>query len=271
MIPHQANTIRHLLHIFPTNKQVIEHNKYLQSLLNSRVHTFMSDHVFSNYDVHPGLDVPPELIPNDDRHAGGLPQELQVSVGTRVMLLRNLVTNEGLVNGAMGIVTHIELQENGVEFQIFVRFDDINIGRMFQSPSHDRSIPITRYTQEYLYLGRYINRIHFPLTPCWACTVHKLQGISVDSAVISLGPKIFQAGQACVALSRVRKLEGIFIIDLCVQKMYADPLVVYEYGRLLQLFSTTSHASSIPIVLTHILLLQCMLFMFTNMLNIVNS
>lgn len=225
----------HLLHIFPKNKQVRAHNTYLQSQLDGVLHTFMAEHVFSHYDVHPGLDVPSKLIPQDDKYAGGLPNELQVSVGTRVMLLRNLVTREGLVNGAMGIVTHIDIGQNTADTQIYVRFDDNTVGQTFQSGTHGNSIPISLYTQEYLYLGRYINRIQFPLTPCWACTVHKLQGISVDSAVVCLGPDIFQAGQAYVALSRIRTLEGIHLTSLCVQRIYANSTVMTEYARLLNL------------------------------------
>lgn len=71
----------------------------MQRQLPSQLHTFNADHMFSQYDLCPGADV---------KYAGGLPIELQVSVGTRVMLLRNLVTREGLVNGAMGVVTYIE-------------------------------------------------------------------------------------------------------------------------------------------------------------------
>lgn len=135
----------------------------------------------------------------------------------------------------MGTVTHVELGQNGTETQIYVCFDDDSVGQTFQSSSHGNSIPIGRYTQEYLYLGRYINRIQFPLIPCWACTVHKLQGISVHAAVIYLGLDIFQAGQAHVALSRIRSLDGIYLTSLCVQRIYADPTVMEEYVRLMHI------------------------------------
>jgi len=77
----------------------------MQIFLGGDLHIFVAEHIFSQFDIHSGVEVPGTLIPEDDKYAGGFPCELQISIGTRVMLLRNLVTREGLVNGAMGVVT----------------------------------------------------------------------------------------------------------------------------------------------------------------------
>src|SRR5277367_5680896 len=58
-----------------------------------------------------------------------------------------------------------------------------------------------------------------PLILCWSSTVHKMQGLTIDHAVINLGPKVFAPGQAYVALSRVRSLDGVRLEELDCNKV----------------------------------------------------
>ncbi len=70
-----------------------------------------------------------------------------------------------------------------------------------------------------------------PLRLAWAITVHKSQGMTLDSAVMDLSD-CFVPGQGYVALSRVRSLEGLTLKWLNRRALEIDPRV-YEYDELL--------------------------------------
>lgn len=52
----------------------------------------------------------------------------------------------------------------------------------------------------------------FPLVPATAITIHKSQGMSMDTAILALS-RTFEAGQVYVALSRLRSPDGLVLME----------------------------------------------------------
>lgn len=63
-----------------------------------------------------------------------------------------------------------------------------------------------------------------PLRLAWAITVHKSQGMSLDAAVMDLS-SAFEYGQGYVALSRVRTLEGLYLLGINQRALEVHPEV----------------------------------------------
>jgi ATP-dependent exoDNAse (exonuclease V) alpha subunit len=134
------------------------------------------------------------------------PEALELKVGAEVMFVANN-WDEGFVNGTRGRVTgftgsgepQVETVDGNfvtVEKHTWKAFDD---------------------------LGQYVvaEVSQYPLRLAWAVTIHKSQGMSLDAAEIDLG-KAFAPGMGYVALSRVRSLEGLYLLGLGEQAFAMD-------------------------------------------------
>jgi ATP-dependent DNA helicase PIF1 len=129
------------------------------------------------------------------------------------MLITNLDVGGGLVNGSRGVVVGFDSKDGApiVEF--------LNGSRLPLAP-HKWEIDG--------HPG--VFRTQIPLRLAWACTIHKAQGATLDSALIDVGENTFEYGQAYVALSRVRSLEGLYIHDFTPAAFSLHPKVAAFYG-----------------------------------------
>ena len=66
-----------------------------------------------------------------------------------------------------------------------------------------------------------------PLRLAWAMTVHKSQGMSMDAAVMDLSA-VFEYGQGYVALSRVRRLDGLYLLGCNEHALKVHPQILEQ-------------------------------------------
>lgn len=149
------------------------------------------------------------------------PRQLKVKVGMKVMMTANDAT-AGYVNGSVGYVVkvtpssiHVMLDPDGYVVVVrpftWTQYSYVNVGGQV-----DTNVAGT-YTQ-------------FPIKIGYAITIHKSQGQTLDYALIDFGRGCFASGQAYVALSRVKTIEGIsfvsgfspsdVIVDSDIKKFY---------------------------------------------------
>lgn len=205
-------------------------------------HRFVSAHGAPNLARRVNLNMVPESA--DD--CGGLEAKVTLAIGARVMLRRNIHTDDGLVNGAVGVVSGFRWPQGGqgqgvVPDAIFVKFDNECVGRLLRAMDHlDPAGPVpipiasSRFGAKGVAgRGQQVERKQFPLTLAWAITFHKVQGLSMERAVVDVGRSIFSNGQAYVGLSRVSKLTGLAISGMVDSSMkMVDPYVTEEYARM---------------------------------------
>jgi ATP-dependent exoDNAse (exonuclease V) alpha subunit len=222
------------MRLFPTVKMVENHNRTRQNELKETQKVFESTDIYSTYDnVGPGCAVAIDDLPVDNRKAGGLAQKLELSIGTRVMLTRNLLPD--LCNGDQGYITAFEINLQNITTGILIKFDDANAGEELKDPEFDNNVKIERIDCEFMYKGRIIIRKQFPIMPSWSVTIHKAQGMSLNSAVVNVSNKIFRPGQTYVALSRIREISGLFIEDgIDLTKIKTNERVLQETEKWMQ-------------------------------------
>ncbi|XP_068069853.1 uncharacterized protein [Danio rerio] len=221
---------RDALHIFATNKEVHSHNSNTVNALHADIITIHAE----DYRKDPrtgGMkrQTKPVMGNKDD-----LLDTIQVAVGVRIMMIRNLDVEDGLVNGCFGNIGNIVTKtRDGIAFvhMLGIQPDNPNAGQKYRrrlQGDQDTLVYIERSEEP---VKKRAVRRQFPIKLAYACTAHKVQGMTMQSAVVSL-KRIFEPGMAYVALSRTTSLGGLYIRDFDEKKIYADPEITTSLERM---------------------------------------
>ncbi len=137
------------------------------------------------------------------------PEKLELKIDAVVMCTKNN-QKEHFVNGTLGTV---------IGFDEFSGYPIIKTKRGYSITVS----PMDWVIEENGKIRAQITQV--PLRLAWAMTVHKSQGMSLDSAVMDLS-QVFEYGQGYVALSRVRRLSGLYLLGINEHALKVHPEIL---------------------------------------------
>jgi len=142
---------------------------------------------------------------------------LKLRIGSQVMLTVNML-DKGLCNGSVGKVISFKENMKHKMMMPIVQFGNntiIEIEPQVVSRERIRGIGLRQ----------------LPLILAYAVSIHKIQGATIDNAVINCGARVFESGQAYVALSRVRSLNGLYLSDFSLSSIKTSRKVKEFYAK----------------------------------------
>ncbi|XP_059668788.1 ATP-dependent DNA helicase pfh1-like [Cornus florida] len=149
---------------------------------------------------------------------------LEVCEGARVMLCKNIDVGLKLVNGSTGTVVGFHPKKDKDVTKLCWK-------GLLPVVNFDSGPEMVIYPEKWLVMeGEEVRatRKQIPLILAWAVSVHKCQGMTLDSLHTNLS-RAFGFGMVYVALSRVRSLAGLHVSGFNPSKVKAHPKVLQFY------------------------------------------
>lgn len=188
------------------------------------------------------------------------PKSIMLKKGAQVMLIKNM--DETLVNGSLGTVYDFmnettyelvggqadDIPDDEIDPKVKQRIKAFS-RELDAEPSRDNNVyPAVRFHavdgSQRTILCRPEDwkvelptgevqacRKQLPLILAWALSIHKAQGQTLERVKVDLG-RVFEKGQAYVALSRATTQQGLQVLRFDKQKVMAHPRVVQFYNKL---------------------------------------
>eukprot|EP01135_Chromosphaera_perkinsii_P002501 Nk52_evm17s224 gene=Nk52_evmTU17s224 len=172
-------------------------------------------------------------------------ERLVLKTGSQVMLLKNKDPSKGLVNGAVGVIesftglSNAQLNANrevivelnaGMNNTILPIVSFKNVKQFKVSPEtwHLKTGALHGYDDSMYDKSAIPSITQIPLTLAWAISIHKSQSMTLKAIEMDLS-KVFEYGQAYVALSRGTGFKGVRIFNLSPDAIRSDPVVLSYY------------------------------------------
>lgn len=167
----------------------------------------------------------PEITGDFPEKLAPIEAQLQLKVGAQIMFIKNDTGyDKQFYNGKMGQIQALSAQEICVFFPeenkslILEKYEWQNLRYTLD--------PLTKEVKETV-IGTFV---HYPIKLAWAITIHKSQGLTFNKAAIDVS-QVFMPGQAYVALSRLRSLDGLVLLAPLQMNGIVNDQDVMEYAN----------------------------------------
>ena len=166
----------------------------------------------------------PEIIGDFPDKIFPIEEHLKLKVGAQIMFVKNdLSFDKNYFNGKMGFIKSLSSHE------ILVYFPEenktIEVEKYEWQNIRYKVDEMTKEIEEEV-LGTFV---HYPIKLAWAITVHKSQGLTFDKAALDVS-QVFLPGQAYVALSRLRSLNGLILLSPLQMNGISNDKDVMDYS-----------------------------------------
>lgn len=132
---------------------------------------------------------------------------LELRVGAQIMFIKNdTALEKKFYNGKKGVIQSLAEKEIRVFFAEENRTIDVDL-YTWENIKYTIDDNTKEITEEVI--GTFT---HYPIKLAWAITIHKSQGLTFDKAALDVS-QVFAPGQAYVALSRLRGLNGLILLS----------------------------------------------------------
>ena len=230
------------VHIWAENALVNQHNMDMLQNIDDVPYELICDDTLPD---NISDDILQKIYERSQMSTGGLARKLIIKKGARVMVTANIDTDDKLCNGSMGTIQHLKFDRESNLKTIYLKMDRDDAGLKTMNKDNfgriQRLVPIKRVDadikiRENSPSSPKIKRHQFPLMLSWACTVHKVQGLTFVEVVFSfdlLRQRYFKDGQAYTAMSRVTSLAGLHFTGKFDKKhLRSDDRAKEEYARM---------------------------------------
>jgi len=188
----------------PTTECVEKVNKFILFLIPGKEVSYLSSDTPCQSDEQENAHAKwftTEFL-NDIKFSGILNHCIKLKVGVPIMLLRNIDQANGLCNGTRLQVIHLGKNVMGVKV-----ITGKNIG-------DNTFIPIMNLTPTESRLSFKFHRRKFQISLCFAMTINKIQGKTLNKVGLYLPRPVFTHGQLYVVVSRVKSKKGLKLLIL---------------------------------------------------------